>query len=934
MLSAPIVLAVSIGCSVLFVVSAVVAMVVWWRVRNDRLSLAMANAQLSQMPMLEQGTANVKSSVDSSLATYHPYNGPREWAPLGSQETMQGLPSHAKSQRPAQQAPPSPPPARESERGELEKGEKLGPIRKAFSKSLSERLPIGKAYRRVVPLSPLDTVIDNATAKSSAMFPDAREKEPKSAVEGFSELPTEITPRTTPERDANGAVQSRAPEPRPGSTAWPYSRPDFPTVSGSTSTISDRPLSRTYNGGIATQSPGSAPDYPMPPPPAAAVAHGRSFQAVRDDSLMRLSSLSLETANSSILDEGVQGSPTDGEIRHSPALPPCPTFNPFSPQDIVIGGNVASSSNASHQRSHSEQSSSSVSHLIYVSANSYRLDWGSQVPRRSHTTRESGHPPDWKGQLPRRSETVLSPSSSRGSLRFENSRPVSGASISSSRGFHSSSTAIMHIPHNRQQADAQGQLLQQRYSMYETRETAASHHQFLPDNRPRSVLEQSPGRLQRSPVKGTLPSAMKSAQGMRKGHKRQNCVRISIHPPVTFGGRVFSPMMEEPEEVVAEMGDEAKSTKFRKADEQQPLRNHSGNSPSNKSKNSQAWSPSKYSHHSSAGSVRESPSSHIGSPDRGSRLPRANSSRKRSYTGTTSVDDVFVSREIQDGDSQLTVSPLQLTPNEERSQPRTPSPDKRGYICKLPPSDGFAGSSSHLPANASTTSPRRSTVRGPRDQRQKHQGSISSADSTLETQTSYTVSPSARHSAGSTGPISTTGSPVRRQSKNVSPTRSKAVRASITQLRRMNSDPRDEDSRQYRRMGMSSSTSTLGDGEAAPTPPTRRHTSIVTSSGRVSIWENARDDDRAMKSPRRKKAFSVLERIDSEGDVGSSVSNRNGFSNDGGAAEQHAGNENPAESGQAPSLAITPRKNLNAAGRGLGTSTPGSLYDRDGFLKE
>lgn len=921
MLSAPLVLAVSIGCSVLFVVSAVVAMVIWWRVRNDRLSLAMANARLSQMPIPEPGTANVKSSVDSSLATFHPYGGPLEWAPLGSQETMPGLQPHTKAQSGTQQAPSWQPPG--NIRGEVEKGEKLGPFRKAFSKSLSEKLSLGRTHKRVAPLSPLDTVIDNAAAKSSAMFPDAREKEPKSAVEGFSELPTEITPRTTTERDGSAGGQNRASDPRPGSTVWPYARPEYSTVSGSTSTFSDRPLSRTYNGSIVAQTPGSAPDYPMPPPPA--VAHGRSLQAVRDDSLMRLSSLSLETANSSILDEGARRSPTDGEIRHSPALPPCPTFNPFSPQDIVIGGSVASSSNASHQRSHSGQSSSSISHLIYVSANSYQMDLGSQIPRRSYTTRESVHPPDWRGQLPRRSETVLSPSNSRGSLRPEGCRPVSAVSTSSSRGFHSSPMAIMQIPHNWHQFDAQGQLLPQRYSMYETREASACHHQLLPDSRPKSVLEQSPSHLQRSPAKGALPSAMKSAQGTRKGHKRQNCVRISIHPPVTFSGRVFSPTMEESEEGVVEMGGEASSTTFQKSDEQQPFPNHNGDSPSNKSRNSQASTPSKYSNPSFTGSVRESPSAHVESPNRGPRLPRANSSRKRSYSGTTSLDDVFVSRETQEVVSQVSVSPLQLTPNGEQSQSRTSSPEKGGYICKLPSSDGFAGPSSELPANATTASSRRSTVRGPRDQPKKQQRSISSADSTLGTPTSHTTSPSVRRSTGATGSISAAGSPSRRQSKNISPTRSKAVRASITQLRRMNSEAWDEDSQPYQRMGLSSSNSTLEDVEITAALPTRRHTS---GGGRVPIWEDDRDDDRETNSQRHKKPFAVLERIDSEGDVESSLGNRKGPSNGGRTAERNASIE---DSNQASSLVSTPK---NADRRGVGVRTPGSLYDQDGFLKE
>ncbi|KAJ6155762.1 hypothetical protein N7470_006328 [Penicillium chermesinum] len=52
------------------------------------------------------------------------------------------------------------------------------------------------------------------------------------------------------------------------------------------------------------------------------------------------------------------------------------------------------------------------------------------------------------------------------------------------------------------------------------------------------------------------PSAMKSSNTKsqrRKGHRRQNCVRISIYPPMSFGGSACSPTVEEEPEDLDEM---------------------------------------------------------------------------------------------------------------------------------------------------------------------------------------------------------------------------------------------------------------------------------------------------------------------------------------------------------------------------------------------
>lgn len=924
MLSLPIMIAVAAGCSVLLIVGAVVGMVVWWRMRKDRLSLAMAQARMSRN-MHGTGFNNyaVDSPIESPLPTYGalPYGVTHEWAPLGSQETFQVPVSQGKASK-----APSPPPQRK---------EKSRSIRRSISKSLSKRLSLGRHRQAPIPLSPL--IISDDHTSSTTHLPDAREKEPTSAVEGYSELPTEITPRNTPERDREDFVQLEMLNRRSGSTAWPLLPSDrISSVVGGQPALFDQQVSRLRNGSVTAQTAGMAPDMPVPQPP---VSFNRSYQYPRDDSLMRLSSLSLETANSSILDDGMRMSMSvDGEF-NSPSLPPCPTFTPFSPYDIVIGGSVARDC-ASQRRSQSQRYSSSTARLTFASSDSYRRESGGFSPRRSLTTKESPQP-DWIAQLPRRSETVLSPSGSKTSLSHPSSRPVSVASGSSPRAHY-----------------ARQSHRQQRYSMYETRPAKEDPLQTTPgkgralDDRPKSVQMQSPGRMRESPLRPPLPSAMKSANGMRKGHRRQNCVRISIHPPITFGGPAFSPMLEEPEDVA-----ESENDVSRRAT-QQGHRLETSQGDIRDSLTSRGRRTSKHGRHRSTGSIQEEPNALGNSLGTNSRIPRSNPSRKRSHSRTTSVDDVFMSENQNNGPPRIFSPP---PPEEGHNLCRTPSPEKRELMWSLPPSNGFSNSSPKFPANASTGSPRRSAVKGPRNQPDRQSGNYTaSANNSPSAPASATVSsPTFTFSAGGPGgTISSSSQAFTRSSTHLAASPTKDVRKSITLLRRMNSDAWDDDSRQYRRMGRSSSLATFKE-QNYTTPPASNRNSVV-SNGSVTIWEDATEDNTSTPPPaRRRKAFTVLERIDSEGIEENmhvpginhtDTVNRQSIiravppsSSIGGMPDQdrNGSTDSIEEVVQrySKNVSATATPNNKSAGLGLfgGGSTaptPGSLYDRDGFLKE
>jgi hypothetical protein len=895
MLSVTAVIAVAVGCSVLLIVGATVGIVVWWRLRQDRLSLAMAQAKFAAGVPTGFNTVMADSRKDLSLPTYGqlPYGIPREWAPLGSQETFQ-VPM-------PQPKPPSPRDQKERSRS----------IRRSISKSLSKRLSLSKNNQKPVPLSPLITSSEFID-RTSANLPDVKEKEPTSAVEGFSELPAEITPRHTPERDSEeGGMQANLATNGPVSTTWPLLAQD--RFSSDQRALLGERSTRVRGGSITTQTAGAAPEIPIPPPPPFTYTRG-PYQFPQDDSLIRLSSLSLETANSSILDDGMRASMS---VDGSPALPPCPTFNPFSPYDIVIGGSVARDC-ASQRRSQSQRLSSSTARLTFASSDSYRDDLGGTPPRRSLTARESPQPSEFVSHLPRRSESLLSPSGSRSSLARANGRPISSASFSSRHSASSSQGHLSRLPSHRQQ----------RYSMYETRPAKEDQTQVVPgisrtaDDRSRTIQTQSPGHIKGSP-RAPLQSAMKSAHSMRKGHRRQNCVRISIHPPITFGGPAFSPMIEEPEEM-SELEDDLTGA----SSQQQQWRTHT--SPGS---TLGLESYRRHGRHRSTGSLQEKGSALGSSPGSNTRLPRSagsngsNVSRKRSHSRMGSADDVFISENQTDLPTRLFSPP---PPSEGHSLSRTPSPEKREPLWSLPPSDGFSGSSPQLPPNASTGSPRRSAVRGPRS---------------IPTKQVRNSAPPAAITTVSSGNASPVAAPkAKRPVTHLAPaSNGKDVRKSITLLRRMNSDAWDDESKEYRRMGSPSSMSLKSNRNSAR-----------LSTGSVTIWEDGEDDPAPKRAPRRSKIFSVLERIDSEGvveNVNNSTSYSGGGNSDsngmGGSAsgndssDSSESNSNEGNKSKSAPVLATPNNKTKGMGLGFGLSggatcsgTPASLYDRDGFLKE
>ncbi|RAO68787.1 uncharacterized protein BHQ10_004799 [Talaromyces amestolkiae] len=383
-------------------------------------------------------------------------------------------------------------------------------------------------------------------------------------------------------------------------------------------------------------------------------------------------------------------------------------------------------------------------------------------------------------------------------------------------------------------------------------------------------------------------------------------------------------MPEEPEEVLDLEKDLVKPTQGRQSNQ----------SPTAKGSVARPGSPEKqhlrHSRHRSTGSIKEE-STHLSesSPDTNSRIPRPRSSRKRARSGTESGDDVFTSENrVMIPNNIFSRSP------DEGQLLTTPSPERHEPLWSLPRSDEFSSSSPKFPANASTGSPRRATPKGPRNQPDRQQRTTEPPSLTIDT--SYDVSP------GSESP--TKRGVNRSQTLAASPT--KDVRKSITLLRRMNSEACDEDSRSYRRMGRNTSFIQHSD-RSIRTPPSKRNSAISNDS--LTIWEDASEDDIVISPAVRQKnlPFKILERIDSEGTVEENLNaivenqklltirqvppSSSIITSE--VGDRNNNSDSPDEVAPKRSTAMqTP--NSKVRGYASVAATPGSLYDRDGFLKE
>ncbi|KAJ5360585.1 hypothetical protein N7517_009776 [Penicillium concentricum] len=890
MLGLTAVIAIAACGAAIFIAVSVVSIIVWVRYRKERHAIRLLGFTQRQgrrnrgLQSFPEDTLTELSRAEGSILRAHghlPYGKPTEWGHLTSSESLHRRKNDSESSFPFT--------------------EKARSLRNSLSRSRSKRLSRA-SHKRVSSLATLGELSESIHLPSpppKASISISKADVPLSAVEGILELPAESTPRQTPEPNEGDAgfhlgmkpVSSGWPLPvRERSSQLPVS--DDRNSSGpfdSTMTFEESPT-RLRGGSIASQTAGMMPGHSIPPPPPTAYPPDR-FSYARNDSVMRLSSMSLDTTNSSILDDGRNGS-ADTDLT-SPTFP-SGTFVPFSAADVGVkdGRRSFIATNTSILPMHNFPVRSS-------STTENRQKSASLSPRRSLTTHHLGTFRD-RFTAPRRSDSMASSNSpsrhpsqsgtSVGYWGYQNSAPSDWRSSGSHMPY------VSHVNQFQNSTGYQNDLMENDPFYVGSPGGGTLFHQVRsPGKAATTINPRTPMRRDSLSLKGTLPSALKGGNSKRKGHRRQNCVRISIHPPMTFGSSTFSPTVEEePEDF-----DKMEEVDLREVSINNPTKSLPSLPPRTTSPLSSSRRSKYGSRHgkpglglSSLGPLVEEPQPPIydDSPcKKKSRAPSVMPNNKLPFENNRALPELFTSLPLSHG-----------------SLAHTPSPERVPPAWRL--SDTPFASHENSPG-----SPRRSAVKGPRSQpgvtatRNQSTRAPSSSD---YAQDSPLTSPSRLPLVMSiTG---TEGSDWRRSTESLQRTKTDASNRSISRAR---------DS-------MSSLDNGLGPIGGASALYGNRRSAMVQD--RVTIFE----DPMRTTSPHKTSvlpptgSFRTPESSPTRGKNSRPRSMPNNQRLPPHMSSHHA-----------PPTPTSPRRGMTtptgkALGVGVGNATPASLYDGDGFLRE
>lgn len=878
------VVAIAASGAAIFVVFCVVGIVVWVRVRKERHALRLIGLKHGQYAhSIHTFTGNTLTELSHEegnvLGTHGqlPYGRPGEWGQLTSRESLV-----------------------RKNTSDFPLIQKARSLRHSISRSRSRRLSRFSKHSRLSSMATVDETVIHQPISPPRI---SREDVPLSAVEGVLELPAERTPRHTPEMNQDNAGFHLGM--RPVSPGWPFpSRKErsglFSVLDGRNSQdmfdpprkIFEESPQRIRGNSICSASAGIVPDDPIPPPPPPAAYPVDRMSYARNDSVMRLSSMSLDTTNSSILDDGRNGLHSADTELTSPIFPSGGTSVPFSASDVGKKDGrrsfiAANTNTAMPPLQNFPARSSSTAEARRKSS----LDW--MAPRRSMTT-TSRNPSTSSHRLsgpPCRSDSVSSNAPTRNaSFRSGTPGSLKGFQMINPINWRSSASQSAYVPHFSQF---------QQPTVYEDGEQNDPFYGGSPQSNGTLFSIGSPGQtatsamppspMQRSSLsqRGPMASALKSAKSQRKGHRRQNCVRISIHPTMTFAGPTFSPTVEEEPEDIDQM-EEVDLRESNINGNALPVLPVNTSSPIPLSKRSSRRNKAQP---SILGPLAEEPQSQIN---------KTPSKKRREGPSDASVQNPLANK-----NRELPGLVTSLPPVADGALTRTPSPSRATPLWELPgvPLPSYENT-------PDTGSPRRSGVKGPRSQPQTPRS----------TRSNPARSPPKDPFVG---PGLTGGLPL------VTGTQGSDWRKSTDSLHRTAIDAGDG-SFQRNRGSQGSLVSGLGPLPASPMYGIKTNKANSTVRDRVTIWEDA---NRGGSPPKSSAAH---------------LAGKHPFSDN--ASPTHAKsstprslskNNSPARlNGQqiAPTPASARRGMTTPIGKGIGlgvvAATPVSLYDGDGFFRE
>ncbi|OQE22750.1 hypothetical protein PENFLA_c012G01291 [Penicillium flavigenum] len=890
MLALPAVIAIAACGAAIFIALSVVSIIVWVRYRKERHTMRLIG--LTQRQGWSSGglrsapvdTLTELSRAEGSILRAHgqlPYGKPSEWGQLTSRESLHR-------------------PKRDSE-SSFPFTEKARSLRNSLSRSRSKRLS-RSSHKRMSSLATLSESNHLPSPPPKASISISKQDVPLSAVEGVLELSAERTPTQTPDPNENDTGFHLGM--KPVSPGWPLPARDRSSVfpvskdrnsSGFDST--EESPTRLRGGSIASQTAGVVPGHPVPPPPPTAYPPDR-FSYARNDSVMRLSSMSLDTTNSSILDDGRNGPRSADTDMTSPVFP-SGTFVPFSAADVGVkdGRRSFIATNTSIPPMHNfPVRSSSTTETRHKSA--------PLSPRRSLTTHHSGLSSDRLSGAPRRTDSMSSsnPPSRHASLR--SGTPVGRLGYpNSAPSWRSSGSHMPSGPHGNQFQSCMDyendEVVNDPFYVGSPGGGTLFQPVRSPGNAGKTAKPPSPMQRTSLSLKGNPPSALKGGNPQRKGHRRQNCVRISIHPPMTFGSSTFSPTVEEEPEDFDKMEElDLRESAINNPPKPLPSLPPTPPSPLSSSRRSKYGSRHGKPGLGSLGPLVEEPQLQMYDDDspckKRSRAPSGMAGNKLPFEDNRAPPELFTSLPVSHGNS--------LT--------HTPSPER------VPPA--WELSETPLPSHENSPamgSPRRSAVKGPRSQ----PGAIPA-----RRQTTCAPLTSSHHTDNTDSPLA---SPNRLPLvMSITGTEGSDWRRSTDSLQRTKTDAPNRSSRRDR-VSVSSMDNGLGPIGGSALYGSRGSSMV---KDRVTIFE----DPNQTTSPSKTSVQAPIGSFRTP--ESSPTRGKNSFPRSTPTNQQLPPH---MSSHHAPPTPTSPRRGMTTPtgkglGLGIGTATPASLYDGDGFLRE
>jgi hypothetical protein len=412
---------------------------------------------------------------------------------------------------------------------------------------------------RAIPRSPLSAITERSGTNTTEASPSV----------GVVELPTEITPKTTPEKD-----QSAIPTGRPMSLQWPLTTSNRLSWTGAP-TIIPVPASRnsTLMRVKSTQARPSplrpslrqrsismtstfsvAPEDPLPPLPSITP----NEWSVGPKSRLRLSAASFDTIGSSVLGGGLRPpSHTETDLTSFGRGSPPIDLNPIELQaferqsqswdsaTVITTGSPKAKHATKYRNGKGGYGSfrATIGNHLSTQNTTHERDANS-ADRSSFLSPATGPSLSAGDPGKRRSDLSCRANSVRSCVSL--SPPIPVARTGS--GYRRGTVAVRHSMY--EQDTTLSRFSTDSAVLRDVSGNPASPIRRLAGSRPTSVASENPGQWDRNSLQMRLSSSSKSSPASQRiGHKRQNCVRISNIPVEDLSRRSSKlPQMTEEEE--------------------------------------------------------------------------------------------------------------------------------------------------------------------------------------------------------------------------------------------------------------------------------------------------------------------------------------------------------------------------------------------------